>query len=240
MKMNVPFVIQLFAGKVKQIGDPGASNLMDQQWETGIFKKGVQGKMWLGETGLMGDEVADRKNHGGPEKAIFTYPVTHYEFWKNELELDSIGMGAMGENLAVYYLDEDSVCIGDIYQFGDSVIQVSQPRRPCWKPARRFKIMDFALRIQNTGRTGWYFRVLKESFVQGEVELTLLERPYPEWSIAKCNEVMYVKKDDLKLAKELASCKLLAQNWKQTLTKRLSGEESSDEKRVYGPNKPVR
>jgi MOSC domain-containing protein YiiM len=237
MKMSTPFVKQLFAGKVKQIGDPGASNPMDRQWESGIFKKEVQGKMWLGETGLTGDEVADKKNHGGPEKAIFTYPVNHYEFWKNELELDSIGIGAMGENLAVIYLDEDSVCIGDIYQFGDSVIQVSQPRRPCWKPARRFQMIDFALHIQNTGRTGWYFRVLKEGYVQGEVELILLERPYPEWSIAKCNEVMYVKRDDLKLAKELASCELLASNWKQTLTKRLSREESTDEKRVYGPNK---
>jgi MOSC domain-containing protein YiiM len=240
MKMSAAFVKQLFAGKVKQIGDPNASNPMGRQWETGIYKNVVQGKMWLGETGLTGDDVADKKNHGGPEKAIFTYPVTHYEFWKNELELDSIGMGEMGENLAVNDLDENSVCIGDIYQFGDSIIQVSQPRRPCWKPARRFQMIDFALRIQNTGRTGWYFRVLKEGFVQGEVELLLLERPYPEWSIAKCNEVMYVKKDDLKLAKELASCKLLAQNWKQTLTKRLSGEESSDEKRVYGPNKFVR
>jgi MOSC domain-containing protein YiiM len=98
-------------------------------------------------------------------------------------------------------------------------------------------MIDFALRIQNTGRTGWYFRVLKEGYVQSEVELTLLERPYPEWSIAKCNEVMYVKKADLKLAKELAACKFLALSWKQTLTKRLSGEESSDERRVYGPNK---
>jgi MOSC domain-containing protein YiiM len=237
MKMSSPFVKQLFAGKVKQIGDRDASNPMDRHWESAIFKKGVQGKMWLGETGLTGDEVADKENHGGPEKAIFTYPVNHYEFWKNELELDSIGIGAMGENLAVSNLDEDSVCIGDIYQFGDSVIQVSQPRRPCWKPARRFQMIDFALRIQNTGRTGWYFRVLKEGYVQSEVELTLLERPYPEWSIAKCNEVMYVKKDDLKLAKELAACKFLALSWKQTLMKRLSGEESSSEKRVCGPNK---
>jgi MOSC domain-containing protein YiiM len=240
MKMTAPIVEQLFAGKVKQIGDSDASNPMDRQWETGIFKNVVQGKMWLGETGLADDEVADRENHGGPEKAIFTYPVNHYEFWKKELELDSIGIGAMGENLAVHDLDEDSVYIGDIYQFGDSVIQVSQPRRPCWKPARRFQMIDFALRIQNTGRTGWYFRVLKEGYVQGGIELSLVERPYPEWSIAKCNEVMYVKKDDLKLAKELASCKFLALSWKQTLMKRLSGEESSDEKRVYGPNQFVR
>src|SRR5699024_5071041 len=161
------------------------------QWKSGMFKESTNDEIWLGENGLVDDEVADTKNHGGPEKAIFTYSIAHYDFWKKDLELDSIGIGAMGENLAVHFMDEKSVCIGDTYQFGDELIQVSQPRRPCWKPARRFRVMDFALRIQHTGRTGWYFRVLKEGFVQAGTELTLVERPYPQWSIAKCNEVMY-------------------------------------------------
>jgi MOSC domain-containing protein YiiM len=235
--MNAPYVQKLFAGKVKKIGEPHASNRMEQQWESGIFKDSVQDKVWLSKTGLTGDEVADTKNHGGPEKAIFAYSTAHYDFWKEELGLQEIGMGAMGENLAVHSMDEHSVCIGDTYEFCDAVIQVSQPRQPCWKPARRFKIMDFALHIQQTGRTGWYFRVLKEGFVQGESELVLLERPYPQWTIAQCNEIMHVKTDDLKLAKELHSCEFLAENWKRTLTKRLAGEKSSIDKRVYGPNK---
>lgn len=235
--MGTPYVKRLLVGRVKQIGNPDASNPMDRQWESGIFKKSVDDSVWLSETGLTGDEVADKKNHGGPEKAVFAYPITHYEKWKKELEIKHIGIGAMGENLAVQFLDEHNVSIGDTYQFGDAVIQVSQPRRPCWKPARRFRILDFALRIQNTGRTGWYFRVLKEGYVQGGVELTLLERPYDEWTIAKCNEVMYEKKGDLELAEELASCEFLAANWKKTLMKRLAGKESSVEKRVFGPNK---
>lgn len=235
--MNSPYVRKLLTGKVKQVGNPDAKKAMERQWESGMFKEEVTDKIWLSETGLKGDEVADKKNHGGPEKAVFAYPLTHYDTWKKELEIEHIGMGAMGENLAVQYMDEYNVCIGDTYQLGDAVIQVSQPRRPCWKPARRFRILDFALRIQNTGRTGWYFRVLTEGYVQGESVLTLLERPYDKWTIAKCNEVMYEQKDDLKLAEELAACKFLADNWKQTLLKRLAGRESSVEKRVFGPNK---
>lgn len=235
--MEEPFVHKVFTGKVKQMGDPDAKDHMDRPWESGIFKTETEEQIWLGKTGLAGDEVADKKNHGGPEKALFSYPIKHYTYWKEDLQLDSIDMGAMGENLAVLEMDEFTVCIGDTYQFGDAIIQVSQPRQPCWKPARRFRVMDFALRIQNSGRTGWYFRVLKEGHVLSRIDLELLERPYPEWSIAACNEVMHLYKDDLRLADDLASCDLLAENWKRTLKRRLRGQESQIEKRVYGPNK---
>ncbi|WP_077213146.1 MOSC domain-containing protein [Bacillus dakarensis] len=235
--MTKPYIEKLLVGKVKKIGQPDAEPLMDKQWESAMFKKSVEGKIWLGVTGLAGDEVADTKNHGGIEKAIFAYPITHYDFWEKELHLDTIEIGAMGENLAVNGMNEQSVCLGDTYQFGEGIIQVSQPRQPCWKPARRFRIVDFALKIQQSGRTGWYFRILKEAYVHDKLELNLLERPCPEWTIAKCNEVMHVKKDDLQLAKELASCEFLADSWKETLSKRLAGESSSIDKRVFGPNK---
>lgn len=235
--MSKPYIEKLLVGKVKQMGEPDAARLMDKQWESAMFKECVEGNIWLGKTGLTGDEVADTKNHGGLEKAIFAYSITHYDFWKKELDLGTIGMGAMGENLAVSHIDENSVCLGDTYQFGDAIIQVSQPRQPCWKPARRFRILDFALRIQQTGRTGWYFRILKEAYVHDKLELILLERPRPEWTIAKCNEVMHLKKDDLQLTRELASCEFLAQSWKETLSKRLAGESPSINKRVFGPNK---
>ncbi|WP_327366067.1 MOSC domain-containing protein [Virgibacillus dakarensis] len=235
--MNAPYVDKLLTGKVKKMGRPNAEERMDRLWESGMFKNTVDAKVWLGKSGLAEDEVADTKNHGGPEKAIFSYPMNHYDDWRRELDLASIGVGAMGENLSVMNMDEKSVCIGDTYKFGDTIIQVSQPRRPCWKPARRFRIIDFALRIQNSGRTGWYFRVLQEGFVQAGMELELVERPYPNWTIAACNEIMYVKKGDVMLAEELASCEFLAENWKRTLHKRLAGRESSIEKRVYGPNK---
>ncbi|WP_077324449.1 MOSC domain-containing protein [Virgibacillus siamensis] len=235
--MDAPYVHKIFTGKVKQMGHEGAEDRMDRPWNSGIFKQEAQGERWLGKTGFMDDEVADTKNHGGPEKAVFAYPKKHYEFWRSELDLDTISVSAMGENLSLENADEYHICIGDTFQFGESVIQVSQPRQPCWKPARRFRIMDFALRIQNSGRTGWYFRVLKEGKAGAGMHLELIERPLPQWTIAACNEVMHVRKEDLRAADDLASCGLLAENWRRTLTKRLRGQQSSVEKRVFGPNK---
>ncbi|SHF81991.1 MOSC domain-containing protein [Ornithinibacillus halophilus] len=235
--MDKPIIDTILKGKVKRVGDPNATKPMEKQWESGMFKKEVNGSIWLGKTGLQGDEVADKKNHGGPEKAVFTYPIRHYDYWRKDLELETIGIGAHGENFAVHHMDESNVCIGDSYQVGEAIIQVSQPRQPCWKPARRFGVMDFALRIQKSGRTGWYFRVLKEGNVTAGDTIELMERPYPQWTIDACNDVMHVQKDNLRLAGDLASCELLAENWKNTLNKRIRGKQSNIEKRVFGPNK---
>ncbi|WP_284141353.1 MOSC domain-containing protein [Virgibacillus sp. LDC-1] len=234
--MNEPFVHKIFTGKVRSLGSEAATDRMERPWETGMFKEAEENQLWLGKTGLAGDEVADKKNHGGPEKAVFAYPIKHYAAWQQELNRTDIDLGAMGENLAVLEMDEFTVCIGDTYRFGDAIIQVSQPRRPCWKPARRFKLIDLALRIQNSGRTGWYFRVLEEGHVISGIDLELIDRPYPEWTIAACNEIMYVRKEELHLAYELSHCELLAENWRTSLNKRLNGKESSTKKRVYGPN----
>lgn len=235
--MNAPYVDKILSGKVRQMGDPEATTALDKPWQSGMFKKEVEGKCWLGATGLEQDEVADTKNHGGAEKAVFAYPSSHYAFWQKKLGTDEIDVGAMGENFQVQEVDEFSICIGDTFEIGDAVIQVSQPRQPCWKPARRFRVMDFALQIQNSGRTGWYFRVLKEGYISGQSSLKLQERTFPQWTIAACNEVMHFNKEDLRQADDLAACSLLAPNWKRTLHKRLRGQHSSVGKRVFGPNK---
>ncbi|TFJ92625.1 MOSC domain-containing protein [Lentibacillus salicampi] len=235
--MTKPIVTKILTGKVKRMGSADADDRMDRPWESGIFKIEADGNRWVGAEGFTDDEVADKKSHGGPEKALFAYPSKHYAYWLEDQQIDGMGVGAFGENLALEHMDESMVCIGDTYRFGDSIIQVSQPRRPCWKPARRFRVMDLALRIQNSGRTGWYFRVLQEGYARAGMELELIERPYPEWTIVASNEVMYVKKQNPDLAERLASCDLLAPNWKRTLNKRLHGKQSSDAKRVYGPNK---
>lgn len=233
--MNEPYVHKLFAGKVKELGIENAENPMDRKWTTGMFKELVSGKLFLGETGLRGDEVADTVNHGGPEKAIFAYPIAHYTYFAEQEGLEMVA-GGMGENLSVLEMDELTVCIGDQYRFGEAIIEVSQPRQPCWRPARRYRRKDLALKIQDSGKTGWYYRVLEEGYVSGEADLDLIERPYPEWSIAACNSVMHYQKDDLVLTDELASCPALAESWKKTLKKRLLGKKSSIEPRVYGPN----
>ncbi|SFE88377.1 MOSC domain-containing protein [Alteribacillus iranensis] len=232
-----PYLKQIFIGKPKTTGKKDAERPMDREWRSGIFKECVTGQVWLGRTNLHGDGQADLKNHGGEEKAVFAYPSEHYVDWQDELQRTDMRPGAMGENFSISNQTEREVAIGDTYHIGEAVIQVCQPRQPCWKPARRFKMKELALHIQNSGRTGWYFRVLEEGFVQSDQPLTLVERPYPQWTIERCNQVMHVEKDNIQAARELASCEYLAGRWRVTLMNRVETGKSKDiRKRVYGPN----
>lgn len=228
---------KMFAGLPVKVGRKDAKDPMEREWESGIFKKEVDGPIWIGETGIEGDGQADLKHHGGPEKAIFAYSLEHYHYWKKTIPEANIIHGGMGENFLIHGMTEEDVCIGDTYEIGGAVIQVSQPRQPCWKPARRFRIKKLALLIQESGRTGWYYRVLKEGVVGQGQEFRLVERPFPKWTIAKCNQVMHVDKENKELSKELSECSLLAPNWRKTLRDRVEqGIEKSIEKRIIGPN----
>lgn len=228
---------KVFIGKPKTVGDKDAASVMDREWTSAIFKKPVEGAVWVGKTGLTGDGVFDTKNHGGPEKAVFAYSLENYSYWQIELGNSAIGPGGMGENFLLENLTENTVSIGDTFQIGEAVVQVSQPRQPCWKPARRFRIKTLALLIQNTGRTGWYFRVLKEGLVEEGQTFTLLEHPYPQWTIQKCNEILHSKEPNFDEMQELAQCELLAPGMRATLEKRWALKAIPDiTDRVYGPN----
>ena len=234
--MEVGKVDQLFIGKAKTYGDDNAERKMDREWTTAIYRRPTDEAVFLTETGFQNDEVGDKKNHGGPEKAVFCYTAAHYDEWESELGQE-MAPGAFGENLAVTGLDESNVCIGDIYRLGEARIQVSQPRRPCWRPARRHRVIDLALRIEDSGRTGWYFRVLEEGHVTAGDRFGLLERPHPEWTIDACNAVMYKQTENLGLAENLRDLETLAESWKKTMQKRLDGIPENIEPRVFGPNK---
>src|SRR5699024_3080903 len=147
-----------------------------------------------------------------------------------------IGPGGNGENLAVMHMDEDSVCIGDIYELGEAVIQVSQPRRPCWKPARRHRDLELAKKIEQTGRTGWYFRVLQEVKVRANDEFVLVKRPSPEKTIGHMNEVNYHQKNNIVLLENLRDSIFTPSSWVETINRLLKGEKIDDKKRHYGPN----
>lgn len=237
MNLASPTILNIYVGLPQTFGKANAANPMDRIWTSGIFKELVKGPVWLTKTNLVGDGQADLKNHGGPEKAVFVYPNDHYDAWREELGIADFSPSAFGENFSVYGQTEKDVCIGDVFRIGEAVVQVSQPRQPCWKPARRWRMKDLALRIQETGRTGWYYRVLKEGYVQSGNELKLTERPYPQWTIAECNDIMHNRKHDLEAAASLAACPSLADRWVRTLTKRVrTGKTSDITKRVIGPN----
>ena len=125
-------------GQPKQYGDPTATAVNERAWETGFFKEPITTAVAVQATGLDGDGQADLTVHGGPDKAICVYPSEHFPHWHTSLGL-AMQAGAFGENFTVADANESSVCIGDTYQAGDVIVQVSQPRQPCWKLARRWQ-----------------------------------------------------------------------------------------------------
>src|ERR1700746_2504362 len=131
------YSIQL--GTPKNYGLENAIDPHDLPWTTGFFKTPVEGPVFAGSTNLSGDGQADLKNHGGIDKAVLAYSADHYPKWRDELWIPDMPCGAFGENLTIAGWGEESVCIGDIFRIGPVIFEVSQPRQPCWKLARRWR-----------------------------------------------------------------------------------------------------
>ena len=210
---------------------------MDGPWTTGFFKESVAGPVKLKATNLEGDGQADLVHHGGPDKGVLAYSADHYPGWRQSMGNDSLPFGAFGENFTVEGLTEADVCIGDTWQIGhEVVVQVSQPRQPCWKLVRRWRIKSLALEVQQSGRTGWYFRVLTEGLVSASRPLVLLKRPYPKWTVERANQVMHSKNGESADLLELAAIPLLSESWRTTLTRRAEKIPPDSRTRLIGEN----
>ncbi|MCC6391215.1 MAG: MOSC domain-containing protein [Bryobacterales bacterium] len=213
-------ITSIQVGPVRSYGQPGAADPQDQPWTTATAKDLVPGPIWMSREGLAGDEHADLQHHGGPDKAVLVYSADHYPLWRDEIFPHPLPPGAFGENFTVSGLAEPDVCIGDIYSLGAAVVQVSQPRRPCWKQARRWRIPDLVVRMIRSCRPGWYLRVLEEGDVQPGRLLELRERPHPAWPVSRAHHVMHFEKTNPAAAAELADCAALSGSWKSELLKR--------------------
>lgn len=227
MSETTPYVLSIQVGLPQTYGSEGAADPMDRPWSTGFFKTPIEGTVWVGETHLAGDGQADLENHGGREKAILAYAADHYSWWRSHLNLPDLPYGGFGENLTVAEQDENSVCVGDTYALGEVRLQVSQPRQPCWKLSRRWRIQDLAVQVQKNGRSGWYFRVLQPGYIEAGQPLVLQERPHPEWTIALANRVMHHQRSDRAAAAALAACPLLSDSWRDPLLRRAGSADTS-------------
>lgn len=226
--MAAPRIASLQVGLPRWLGEDGAEDPGRRRWSTGLFKEPVSGALWLGRTNLAGDGQADLEHHGGPDKAVCAYPAAHYPYWRDDLEMTEFGFGAFGENFTIDGAAEPDVCIGDVYAVGGAIVQVSQPRQPCWKLARRWGVTDLAGRATERGLTGWYFRVLREGHVSAGAALELRERPNADWTIARANDVMYRLRDDRRAARSLADCPQLSASWRGTLERRVESMDRAE------------
>ncbi|KFB09898.1 MOSC domain-containing protein [Nitratireductor basaltis] len=212
----------VFRGTLKTLG-PKAS-------PTGIFKEPVKGPVAVGSEGLSGDHQGDRRVHGGPEKAIHLYPSVHYASWVTEYpHLESqMQPGSFGENISVGCMDEGDVCLGDRFRLGTAVVEFSQGRQPCWKLNARFLEPRLAKAVQDTGRTGWYFRVIEPGTVSAGDALELVERPHGSWSLARVTRLFYVDQLNYDALEELAAIASLAESWRKLACRRLERREVED------------
>ncbi|MCM1983251.1 MOSC domain-containing protein [Lyngbya confervoides] len=213
-------VATMQVGLPKTLGQDDAPDPMDRLWRTGFFKRPVVDPIWLGATNLEGDGQADLKNHGGVDKAVLAYSAHHYDYWKSHLHWPELPYGAFGENFTIVGQTESEVCVGDTYGLGEAKVQVSQPRKPCWKLSRRWRIPDLAQQVLANGRSGWYFRVLQEGLVAPGQAMRLIHRPYPEWTIARAHQIMHHDFHDRAATLALANCPLLSENWREKLIRR--------------------
>jgi MOSC domain-containing protein YiiM len=199
---------------------------------TGYRKHLVDGPVVARRTNLDGDGQGDLRVHGGPDKAILAYSADHGPAWA-ELDPALAEPGAFAENLHVAGLTEADVCIGDRWRVGSTLLEVSQPRRPCWKIDDRWGRDDLVDRVEATGRAGWYLRVLEEGTVQTGDRWELVARPHPEWTVAEAIDVRQHRAHDLGATRALIGLPELATSWRESLTRRMrrvaSGEVGGDD-----------
>lgn len=205
---------------------------------TAIDKQPVTRAQYLEEGRFRKDQQGDTAHHGGPEKAVHHYAADHYPTWAEELadfSVQNLHEGGFGENLSTLGLTEDDVAIGDIFELGDAVIQVSQPRQPCWKLNDRVNVPDMALRVQNTGRTGWYYRVLQTGWVQPDDPLRRVSRPQPEWTLIRILRILYDDRFEPGELAALAELPELSPRLRDLAAKRLSSLTVEDwTRRLHG------
>ncbi|MBX3444194.1 MAG: MOSC domain-containing protein [Planctomyces sp.] len=216
-------LVSVQVGAVQTLGAYDAVDPFEKRWTTGIFKQSVAGDVAVHRLGLEGDGQADPRFHGGPDKAVLAYSADHFPEWSDRLGPEPVTGGAFGENLTISGLIEDQVCIGDECRIGDVVLQVTQPRQPCSKLARRWRQRDLPKWVIASGRTGWYFRVLQEGVLRAGLPVERIARPHPDWTITAANRVMYAKRLPAEDIRPLIALPELSQAWKDELGERALG-----------------
>lgn len=187
-----------------------------------IYKRQVDGLLSLGQLGLEGDEQAEARFHGGPDRALCHYPAEHYQFWINAYpEIEALFTPpAFGENISTLGMTEDNVFIGDIFAWGDARIQVTQPRSPCYKLNGLTGVENFAQMMQENGRCGWLYRVIKTGSVSAETSIKLLSRN-SDVSVQEAIMIAFHAPFDEELYQRLLGAAGLSASWSLTMQNRL-------------------
>lgn len=221
------YPVEVFTGRIRDYAGSGPS---------AIAKIQLDGELMLTDLGLEGDEQAEKKYHGGPDRALCHYPREHYADWARQFpELaEQFCAPAFGENLSTEGLTEQNAFIGDIFRWGDALIQITQPRSPCYKLNYHFNISDMASRMQISGKVGWLYRVIVPGKVSSESPLELVSR-LSEVSVYEAAAIAWHLPFDDEQYHRLLSAAGLSVSWARTMQKRrLSGVIEDNSRRLTG------
>ena len=197
----------------------------NRKLRTSLQRTPVKEKTFLDLMGFQGDQVADPVNHGGRDKAVCGYPVDHYSIWKEELSRD-MPPASFGENLTIIGLMEDQIHIGDIFRIGDAELQCTQPRQPCHKLTKIFGFPKLASRIQDLGYCGYYFRVLKQGWLQVGMAVERIHSDEKKISVREAHYLMYRDKTKYDAIEQLMAHPALSESWKNSFIKRLANRKA--------------
>lgn len=215
--------ISLFVGKIRPLPESGRP--------TGMYKQPADGPLEVGLEGFVTDHLADRRVHGGPEKAIHLYPVAHYARLAQRFPeaADALVPGSLGENLSATSLDEGGVRLGDIWRLGSVRLQISQPRSPCWKIDERFGVEGMAAFIAEERLTGWYWRVLTPGIVTPG-DMLIRETTDPDaFTLAEAMRCWQMHRPPMDELARLANSPSIAPTWRQKIENRLDWLRSHPE-----------
>ena len=210
-------LVSVQVGKPEQLAGEPAGGATGKPWRTGYRKSAIAGPVFCGRLHLEGDGQANHRWHGGPEMAVLAYSSDHYPRWRAELGWEDAGPGTFAENLTVAGAAEESVCIGDVWAAGGARLQVSEPRKPCSNISRFHRRPDLLKLVIESGRFGWYLRVLEEGSLQAGDEIRLVDRPHPEWTVAQAMRVRLGRAEDPGAAAALAALPVLGSDWREFL-----------------------
>lgn len=212
-------VAGVFIGRAEELGG-GLCSAID--------KKPVTQRLWLWPQGLGSDEQGDPRFHGGPERAVHHYPAEHYAYWRQRYPHLAWPTPAFGENLSTTGLTERNVCIGDLFRWGGALLQVSQPRSPCYRLSRRWTLPELPQQVQDSGRCGWFYRVLQPGFVSVDDGIELVQRSYPGLTVARAVQQFYHDPLDRAGLRLLLDCPALSARWRDIAARRLASHQVED------------
>lgn len=201
-----------------------------QKVTTGIFKEPVEGRIMLRTLNLDGDKQADLTVHGGPDKAVYAYPIEHYQFWRKVYPNTEMPNGMFGENFTIEGLMESEVSVGDSFEIGSSKVIATQPRMPCYKLGVKFGRMDVLKKFLASGRSGIYFKVLKEGEVGTGDPIIKIKKDTNRVAISDIVRMYASDKEDINMMQRAVKVEALSEGWRDYFLEQIRRVEKNQKR----------